>query len=73
MVEVTDSESDFTGVVWSGKVSPGEYLVWKTMLETNFRSKERQLRATSSVSRVLKLGGSGARVQNCVTFVFPTN
>ena len=27
MVEVTDSESDSTGVVWSGKVSPGEYLV----------------------------------------------
>ena len=27
MMEVTDSESDSTGEVWSGKVSPGEYLV----------------------------------------------
>ena len=37
MVEVTDSESDSTGVVWLGKVSLGEYLVFKTMVETNFR------------------------------------
>ena len=74
MVEVTDSESDSTGVVKPTNVIPCGILVWKPMVETNFRSKDRQ-RATSRVFLVyFELDGCArGQNQNWSAFVFPTD
>ena len=71
---MTDSESDSTGVVKPTNVIPCGILDWKPMVETNFRSKDRQ-RATSRVfSCIFGLDGCArGQNQNWRAFVFPTN